>query len=285
MTGYGKRFSGVSRLYGKAGLECLRRSHVCVVGIGGVGSWAVEALARSGVGELTLVDMDDVCISNVNRQLPALNGTFGRPKVDAMAERVRSINPDCAVHPVQSFFLRSNADEILSGPFDFVLDAIDTLGLKILLISMCRERNLPIVVTGGAAGRRDPTQIQVSDLAFSSHCNLLQEVRRGLRRHHWFPRGTQAFGVECVFSRESPVFPQEDGTVCATRPDTPDLRLDCNSGLGTASFVTGAFGLTAASRVVAGLCIEARHPHRAVAPGPATARDEAVGLSEGGLSA
>ncbi len=254
MNGFGKRFGGLGRLYGKTGLDRLRQSHVCVVGIGGVGSWAVEALARSGIGELTLIDMDDVCISNVNRQLPALNGNLGRPKVEAMAERVNAINPDCKVHPMQSFFLKSNAEELLANPYDFVVDAIDALALKTLLIAMCRQRGLRVVVTGGAGGRRDPTRIQVTDLAFSSNCSLLQEVRRGLRRHHGFPRGDVPFGIEAVFSREAPVYPQNDGTVCAARPEDPDLRLDCNSGFGTASFVTGAFGLTAASRVVAALC-------------------------------
>jgi len=254
MNGFSRRFGGIGRLYGKQALERLRASHVCVIGIGGVGSWAAEALARSGIGALTLIDMDDVCISNVNRQLPALNGNLGRPKVEAMAERARAINPDCTVNAMQSFFLKSNADELLSTPYDFVVDAIDALALKTLLIASCQRRKLRIVVTGGAGGRRDPTQLEVKDLAFSSHCGLLQEVRRSLRRDYGFPRGNVPFGIEAVFSRESQVYPQEDGTICTEKPADPDLRLDCSSGFGTASFVTGAFGLAAASRVVAGLC-------------------------------
>lgn len=247
---YKRRFSGVGRLLGTAGLERLRQSHVCVIGLGGVGSWVVEALARSGIGALTLVDLDDVCISNVNRQLHALDGELGRPKVEVMARRVKLINPECAVHPVHSFFLKSNADEILSVTFDHVVDAIDRPSLKCLLIARCRERQIPVITAGGAGGRRDPTAIQTADLAFSSHDALLQEVRRGLRKEYGFPRGNEPFGVECVFSREAPVFPAGDGTVCNERPASPDLRLDCRSGFGTASFVTGAFGLVAASRVV-----------------------------------
>ncbi|HEY5915470.1 MAG TPA: tRNA threonylcarbamoyladenosine dehydratase [Verrucomicrobiae bacterium] len=250
MTPFERRFGGLGRLFGASGLERLRRAHVCVVGLGGVGSWAVEALARSGIGELTLVDLDDVCISNVNRQLHAVTGELGKPKVEVMARRVGAINPDCVVHAEHSFFLASNAEQILQPRFDAALDAIDGLSLKCHLISMCRERQIPVVTVGGAAGRRDPTAIEVADLAFSSHDRLLQEVRRTLRRRHGFPRGDCAFGIECVFSREEPVFPAADGSVCHDRSVSKDLRLDCDSGLGTAAFVTGAFGLAAASRIV-----------------------------------
>jgi tRNA threonylcarbamoyladenosine dehydratase len=250
MTGYQRRFGGLGRLFGATGLERLQRAHVCVVGLGGVGSWAVEALARSGVGALTLVDLDDVCISNVNRQLHALEGELGKPKVEVMTRRVQAINPECAVHPLHSFFTKSNAKEMLQTQFAAVLDAIDGPSLKCLLIALCRERGIPVVTCGGAGGRRDPTAIEVADLAFSSRDRLLHEVRRKLRRDYGFPRGERPFGVECVLSREQAVYPTKDGSVCAERPASPDLRLDCNSGLGTASFVTGAFGLVAASLVV-----------------------------------
>jgi tRNA threonylcarbamoyladenosine dehydratase len=221
-----------------------------VVGLGGVGSWAVEALARSGVGELTLIDLDDVCISNVNRQLHALDGELGKPKVEVLARRVRAINPDCTVHPVQAFFLKSNAEEILRVPYDYVLDAIDSPARKCLLISLCREKAIPIITTGASAGRRDPTAVEVVDLAFSTHDRLLQEVRKKLRTRHGFPRGDRPFGVECVVSREPVSYPGQDGSPCAARANGADLRLDCESGFGTASFVTGTFGLVAASRIV-----------------------------------
>jgi tRNA A37 threonylcarbamoyladenosine dehydratase len=290
MNHYERRFGGIGRLFGKEGLERSRRAHVCVIGLGGVGSWAVEALARSGIGALTLVDLDDVCISNVNRQLHALDGELGKPKVEVLARRVRAINPDCVVHPVQAFFLKSNACEILHGAtgvrpspgaatsaslgvrkpsivpegsepaapgdgrtpsrYDYVLDAIDSPARKCLLIALCREMGIPVITTGASAGRRDPTAVQVMDLAFSSHDRLLQEVRKKLRTRHGFPRGEQPFGVDCVVSREPVVYPNKDGSVGGERATAPDLRLDCDTGFGTASFVTGAFGLVAASRIV-----------------------------------
>lgn len=250
MLRYQKRFGGLGRLYGKEALGRLRSAHVAVVGLGGVGSWAVEALARSGIGQLTLIDLDDVCISNVNRQLHALEGELGKPKVEVMTRRVQAINPDCKVHAQHCFFLKSNAEEIFAARFDAVLDAIDSPSLKCVLIAMAHQRGIPIVTVGGAGGRRDPTAIKVTDLAFSSHDRLLHEVRRKLRREYGFPRGERAFGIECILSKEAPMYPTKSGAVCHERPADPDLRLDCNSGFGTASFVTGAFGLIAAGRLV-----------------------------------
>lgn len=242
-TPYLARFNALARLYSFEGLERISRSHVCVIGLGGVGSWAVEAFARSGVGELTLIDLDDICVGNTNRQLHALEGEFGKPKVDVMARRVKAINPDCNIHPLHSFFLKSNASEILQTKFDFVLDAIDSPARKCLLIAGCRERGISVITIGASAGRRDPTQIQVADLSVSSHDRLLQEVRKKLRVRHGFPR-REAFGVECVFSKEEIVYPNCEPA------DEPDLRLDCETGFGTACFVTGAFGLIAASRII-----------------------------------
>jgi tRNA A37 threonylcarbamoyladenosine dehydratase len=250
MDSYKRRFGGLARLFGNAGLDQLRHAHVCVVGLGGVGSWAVEALARSGLGRLTLIDLDDVCISNVNRQIHALDGELGKPKVEVMARRVQAINPDCVVNPLHSFFLKTNARQILETRFEAVLDAIDSPSLKCLLIALCRERNIPLVAVGAAGGRQDPTAIQVTDLAFSSGDRLLQQVRRKLRRAYGFPRRNEAFGVECVLSREPAVYPTNEGCISTDRAKAADLRLDCGSGFGTASFVTGAFGLVAASRVV-----------------------------------
>jgi tRNA A37 threonylcarbamoyladenosine dehydratase len=248
---YEARFDGIRRLFGADAQERLRHAHVCVVGIGGVGSWAVEALARTGVGALTLVDFDEICISNVNRQLHAVTGEFGKPKIAVLAERVRAINPDCAVHPLQTQFLASTADEILAPRYDGVLDAIDRPRLKAQLIAACRERGLPIVSTGGAGGRRDPTQIRIEDLARSSHDHLLQITRNTLRDEHGFPRGPKKkFGVRCVYSPEAQVFPAKDGSVCERPELDADLRLDCRSGFGTACFVTGAFGFAAAAEIV-----------------------------------
>lgn len=250
MTNYEARFGGIRRLFGADGQERLGRAHVCVVGIGGVGSWAVEALARTGVGGLTLVDLDDVCISNVNRQLHAVTGEFGKPKVEVMAERIRAINPDCAVHPLHSLFTATTGEQILSTNYDAILDAIDSPSLKALLIARCREREIAIVTTGGAGGRRDPCALRVEDLARTTHDALLQATRKILRAEHGFPRGEKMFGVSCVYSTEAPVFPASDGSVCTKPEPGRNLRLDCRSGYGTACFVTGAFGFAAAAQVV-----------------------------------
>ena len=247
------RFGGVGRLYSTAGMERLRNAHVCVVGIGGVGSWTVEALARSGVGQLTLVDLDDVCVTNVNRQLHALDGSVGRAKVEAMAERVRAINPGCVVHPVADFFTKINAETILATRFDFVVDAIDRVANKCRLIAFCRERAIPVVTCGGAGGKRDATAVRVDDLTKISHDRLMATVRKQLRRFHNFPRGDEPFGVPCVHSPEPPVFALKDGGVCPNKPPSPphaNFRLGCDSGLGTAAFVTRAFGFAAAGVVV-----------------------------------
>ena len=251
MTNQEARFGGIQRLYGVVGAARLLQAHVCVIGTGGVGSWAVEALARSGLGTLTLVDLDDVCISNVNRQLHAVTGEFGKPKVEVMAARVRLINPDGAVHAKQMLFTAATAESILGAQFDCVLDAIDDTAMKALLIARCCERKIPVVTTGGAGGRRDSTAIRVDDLARTTHDGLLANVRKVLRTEHNFPRDPKTkFGVPCVFSPEPQVFPASDGSVCATPEAGAKLRLDCRSGYGTATFVTGAFGFAAAAEVV-----------------------------------
>jgi tRNA threonylcarbamoyladenosine dehydratase len=235
------RFGGLARLYGAGGLQRLLQASVCVVGLGGVGSWAAESLARSGVGHITLVDLDDVCLSNVNRQLHALDGAIGRPKVDVMAERIHAIHPACRVRAMAAFFTETTAEEILQTRFDFVIDAIDQATNKSLLIARCRHKEIPIVSVGGAGGRRDPAAIEVADLAQTSHDALLRQVRQKLREDHGFPRDPKTpFGVACVFSSEPAAAPAEG---CAG-------RVTCDNGYGTASFVTGTFGLMAAACVV-----------------------------------
>jgi len=258
MTPYKTRFGGVSRLFGAAGLERLRNAHVAVIGLGGVGSWAVEALVRSGIGRLTLIDLDDVCVGNTNRQLHALEGELGKPKVEVMARRAKAINPECEIKAVQAFLLKSNAAELLQNGFDFVLDAIDSPARKCLLIALCREKAIPIITIGASAGRRDPCAIEVTDLAFSSYDRLLQEVRKKLRVRHGFPRGASPFYVQCVVSREPVVYAKSDDSIGREAIETQDLRLDCDSGYGTACFVTGVFGMVAASRIVQQLAGAAR---------------------------
>jgi tRNA threonylcarbamoyladenosine dehydratase len=248
---YLDRFGGLGRLFGRDALERLRSAHACVVGVGGVGSWTVEGLARSGVGEITLIDLDDVCVTNVNRQLPALDGQIGRPKIAVLAERIRLINPSCTVNEAAEFFTESSAERLLSPSYDVVVDAIDALGNKARLIAGCVGRKLNCVTVGGAGGRKDPTQIRAGDLGESMSDELLRLVRKKLRRDHGFARGEgNRYGVRSIYSRESPVFPWADGS-CQSEPEPgSNLRLDCESGFGTAVFVTAAFGLAAAGEAV-----------------------------------
>jgi tRNA A37 threonylcarbamoyladenosine dehydratase len=248
---YEARFGGVARLYGAAGAQRLRAAHICVIGVGGVGSWAVEALARTGIGRLTLVDFDEVCISNMNRQLPALSGQIGRSKVRVLQERVAEINPESEVSAVEEFFTSANAGSIFGERFDCVLDAIDDVANKALLLAECSRRGVPVVTVGGAGGRRNPTALRISDLAFATHDRLLGRIRKLLRDSYHFPADPKIpFGIQCVYSTEAPVYPQPDGTVCGTKADGGELRMNCNSGYGSAVFVTGAFGFAAAAEVV-----------------------------------
>ncbi len=252
MSDFETRFGGIARLFSEEGLQRLRRAHVGVVGIGGVGSWVVEALARTGVGRLTLIDLDEVCVSNVNRQLHALDGTVGQMKGEVMAARVRLINPDCQVTAVTEFFTEDNAERLLAAGFDHVVDAIDGVTNKCRLIAHCHARKIPIVSCGAAGGRTDATAVRVADLVKVTDDRLLFEVRRKLRKYHGFPRGGKKFGVECVYSPEPPVYPRKDGTVCGAPDAAPreDLKLNCDWGFGSAVFVTGTFGFAAAGVVV-----------------------------------
>ena len=251
MSDFETRFGGIARLYGKDGLQKLRAAHVCVVGIGGVGAWASEALARSGVGALTLVDLDEVCLTNINRQLHALTETVSRAKVEVMADRIRAINPVCRVTAEQKFFNAQTSTELFAPKFDFVLDAIDDVTNKVLLLVRCRENHFPVVACGGAGGRRELTSVRLGDLSKASHDKLLSEVRRKLRQEHGYPAGQSAMDVPCVYSVERTIFPQPDGSVCEMRSAAADgARLNCNGGLGSATFVTGAFGFAAAGFIV-----------------------------------
>jgi len=244
------RFGGIVRLYGHEGFERLRRARVCVVGIGGVGSWVVESLARSGVGRLTLIDLDDICESNINRQIHALDGAIGASKIETMAHRCRAINPLIEVATEHCFFTARNADALLDSepPFDFVVDAIDSVPHKCALIAAARAKGMPTIVLGGAGGRMDPTQIRVADLSQTHNDKLLQRVRKLLRSQHGFPRREgQRFKIKAVFSPENTVLPQP----CLIDGETQTShRLDCASGYGAATHVTGAFGFVAAAEVV-----------------------------------
>ncbi|HEX5354521.1 MAG TPA: tRNA threonylcarbamoyladenosine dehydratase [Rhodanobacteraceae bacterium] len=246
------RFDGIERLYGAGSVARLTALHVVVIGLGGVGSWAAEALARSGVGNLTLIDADEVCISNTNRQLHALADTLGKAKVTAMAGRLRRINPALAVEPVERFVTPATLAELLDHDFDLVLDACDAFRVKVEMAAWCKRRKLASIVCGSAGGRTDPTMIRVRDLSRTEHDALLSLMRRKLRKEFGFPcNRDRYFGVPAVYSLENVRYPQADGSVCGTRPQGTDSPgLDCGGGLGAATHVTAAFGFAAVGRAL-----------------------------------
>jgi tRNA threonylcarbamoyladenosine dehydratase len=247
------RFAGIERLYGAGSTALFARAHVCIVGMGGVGSWSAEALARTGVGQLTLIDGDDVCVSNTNRQLHALEGEYGRPKVDVVAARLRAINPKIRVHALTEFMTLANVESLLDRGYSGVIDACDALRIKVEMIAFCKRRKIPIVVSGSAGGRTDPTLITARDLTRTEHDVLLGLVRRRLRDERgWTRNPKRYFGVQAVFSRENVRYPQADGTVCGTRPalGADSVKLDCDAGLGAVTHVTATFGFVAAARMI-----------------------------------
>ncbi len=253
-----RRFDRAARLFGEPALGKLAGARVLVFGVGGVGSFTAEALARSGVGALCLVDFDRVCITNTNRQLHAMKGTVGREKVEVMAERLRLVHPACEVEAVPAFYEASRSDELLAGRIDYVVDAIDNLSAKAHLVATCLARGLPLVSSMGAAARLDPTAIAVADLAATTKDPFAKALRKLLRKKHGLAleRGT-ASGVKAVYSTEDPRDPlppayDAEGFQCVC-PGGPNGMQDCHMRRridGTASFVTGAFGLAAASVVV-----------------------------------
>lgn len=253
----GNRFGGIARLYGQQEQARLAKAHVCVVGIGGVGSWVAEALARSGIGTLTLIDLDDVCVTNTNRQVHALAGEYGRAKVQAMADRIRAINPACQVQAVEEFVSRENLRTLVTKDMDFVVDAIDVAGTKAALIYHCKREKIPVITTGAAGGQVDPTLVRVVDLNRTQNDPLAAKVRSILRRHYGWSRNTKRhYAVPCVYSLEQLRYPTLDGGVsCEKSWEDGPKRLDCESGFGACMTVTATFGLVAVSRVLEKLAI------------------------------
>jgi tRNA A37 threonylcarbamoyladenosine dehydratase len=247
-----RRFRGVARVYGEAGAARFAAAHVCVVGVGGVGSWTVEALARSGLGVLTLIDLDQVAESNINRQSHALGSTLGRSKIGVLAERVEDINPACRVNGVEEFLTLDNLEWLLAAKPDYVVDCIDNARVKAGLIAHCKRHRQRLVTVGGAGGQLDPTRIRVSDLARSAQDPLLARVRRRLRQEYGFSRDPKRrFDIPCVWSDEPMLFPGEDGGVCLQRPAASESRdLSCAGGIGSVVTVTASFGLVAAAYVL-----------------------------------
>lgn len=257
-----RRFDRAARLFSEAGLHRLMKSRVLVVGVGGVGSFTAEALARSGVGEIVLVDFDRVCVTNTNRQLHAMQGTIGKRKVDVLAERLRLIHPSSTVDAVAQFYNRDSRESILSGKIDFVVDAIDNLSAKSDLIATCLSRGIPVVSSMGAAARMDPTMVRVLDLGATYNDPFASALRKQLRQEYGLEFDKKSpLGVDAVFSPESAIVPAplaydaEEGFRCVCPGGKNGLH-DCERRAridGTAAFVTGAFGLAAASVVVKSL--------------------------------
>jgi tRNA threonylcarbamoyladenosine dehydratase len=252
-----RRFDRLGRLLGDANMEKLFATHVCVIGLGGVGSWAAESLARSGIGKLTLVDFDEICITNANRQLHTLQGLVGQKKAVVMAERMKKINPQAQISTQVLFYNEENSQTILADKPDFIIDAIDNLTAKSHLIAEAKKRNIPVISSSGAAARLDPLQVKIADLADTHTDPMAAQLRKILRTRHDFPR-QGAFGVACVFSDEIPMEPvtlhydNGEGFKCVCPQGQNDLH-SCdrrNVIYGNASFVTGTFGLAMASWVV-----------------------------------
>jgi tRNA A37 threonylcarbamoyladenosine dehydratase len=246
-----RRFGGIARLYGADGYSRFQQAHVCVVGVGGVGSWAVEALARSGIGALTLIDLDNVAESNVNRQLPALDPYFGMAKVTALAERVHAINPYCKVTEIEEFVDEDNLADLLGRGYSYVFDAIDSLRIKTAMAAWCVRQRQPFIVSGGAGGQMDPGKIRVADLGEVTNDPLLSKLRYNLRRHHGFTREAgKKLKVSCVYSTEQLTYPPS-GAACDIGEHAPQ-GLNC-AGFGASMAVTASFGLFAVAEILKGI--------------------------------
>lgn len=268
---FARRFGGIARLYGDAALERFRATHVCVIGVGGVGSWIVEALARSAIGQLTLIDLDNVAESNINRQIQALTGTIGQAKIAALAERIAQINPSCRVHQIEDFIAPDNLEQMIAGKgYDVVIDAIDSVKAKAALIAWCRNNAIPIVTIGSAGGQTDPTRIEVRDLTRTEQEPLLKMVRKRLRSQYNFPRSLKTkFGVDAVFSMEPLVVPESER--CEIDGAAEGVTgLNC-AGYGSSIVVTATFGMIAAGHVLNQLAAGAGR--NAVSMDPVQAQD------------
>jgi len=254
---HARRFGGIARIYGDAGLAMLKQSHVCVIGIGGVGSWVAESLARSAVGAITLIDMDIVNESNINRQLLASSDTVGRNKVQVMQERIMSINPDCQVTVIDDFINKDNLSDYLKSEHDYVIDCIDDFRTKAALVSHCKRQRIRLLTVGGAGGQADPSKVRLSDLSNTQHDALLAKTRKLLRQDYGFARNPKrTFGVPCVYSDEQAMYPDGSGGLSPQRP-SPELAdgtrsnaLNCAGGVGSITHVTATFAFFATAHAL-----------------------------------
>ena len=247
---YDRRFAGANKIYGEDNFQSFEKSHVMVIGIGGVGSWAVEALARSGVGKLTLIDMDVIVASNVNRQLPALSSTFGNEKIAVMAQRCKEINPHINIELIDDFLTPENVKEILINKPDVVLDCIDDVKAKLALILHCRFNKIPLIVSGGAGGKLDPLKIRVADLSKTEQDPMLAKLRTQLRSKGIAKKPKEKFGITCVYSLDNPF---SNVSACETVNASAGLRC---GGYGSAVVVTSTFAMVAVAEVLKKLSVK-----------------------------
>ncbi|WP_371193334.1 tRNA cyclic N6-threonylcarbamoyladenosine(37) synthase TcdA [Glaciecola sp. SC05] len=250
---YLQRFAGLQRLFGIQGLQALANASVAIIGIGGVGVWTAEALARSGINNITLIDLDDLAISNVNRQLHALSSTLEQSKVEVMRKRIIDINPDCQVSAIEDFVTAENVHDYITKQFDVVIDAVDSVNAKVAIVVHCKRHKIKLISVGGAGGQIDPAQIGVADLAKTTQDPLLAKVRSELRRNHGFTSNPKRrFSIEAVFSTEQLRYPTADGTVSFAKHNAQGSgKMDCSTGFGAFVGVTATFGMMAASRAIA----------------------------------
>lgn len=247
-----QRFGGLIRLYGLRAFRLIQASHILIIGIGGVGSWAAEALTRSGVGSLTLMDMDDICITNTNRQIHTQNTTIGSAKTAVMQERLLAINPSINIHLINDFIDKENLSQYVNNTYSLVIDAIDNAIDKAELIGYCKNKGIPIITTGSSGGKKDPSKITYSDLYKTPGDPLFIKTRNNLRRRHGFSRDTnQAFGVEAIYSTENMTYPDNKGETCSSKHfiDSGE-KLDCGSGYGASTMITASVGLLASARAI-----------------------------------
>ena len=251
MSHYEEKFGSLERVYGEPVTCMLRELHICVIGVGGVGSWTAEALARTGVGSITLVDADEITRGNTNRQIHALESTLGKSKVEVMKLRILDINPECQVNVINQYLDEENHREILEAGYDAVIDAIDRIKYKAMIIYCCKRNKIPVITTGGAGGLMDPTKIEVADLARTWNDPLAASVRNRLRYKYSFARDIKkTFGIPCVYSSEQQRYPDKAGKVGYAKPGVAGLSLDCNFGYGSSVAVTASFGFATAAGVI-----------------------------------
>ncbi len=248
---YTQRFSGISRLYGNAALTALSKAHIAVVGLGGVGTWAAEALARSGIGEITCIELDDICITNTNRQSHALQSNIGKQKNQVISDRLTDINPECIVHTVYDFLTKDNIPKYIGDQHHVIIDAMDATHIKTALVAYTSAKKIRLVTVGSSGGKINPQKVTVSDLYRTHTDPMLSKLRSLLYKKYNFSRERKKFKVDAVYSTEQMIYPKPDGTVCMDKKVLQEgVKLDCAGGFGSSVMVTGTFGFIAAHKAI-----------------------------------